>query len=153
MTTTSLPKKIFKVFAWVVGVLVVLALVLFTRVDRKDYHLEEYYLHTMGQLDTLNLHPTSGSTWLAGWSKVNATPQTPAKLLGYRPRGRYDFVEDSSFVRSLIVGNGRQKVAFVNYELRNAFSRRYGLFHRNAHPQWPGRIYSRAYGKVGAGEF
>jgi hypothetical protein len=117
MTTTSLPKKIFKVFAWVVGVLVVLALLFFTRVDRKDYRLEEYYLHTMGHLDTLNLHATVGNAWLAGWSKVNSTPQTPAKLLGYRPRGRYDFVQDSSYIRSLIVGNGRQKVAFVNYEL------------------------------------
>lgn len=117
MTTTSLPKKIFKVFAWVVGVLVVLALLFFTRVDRKDYKLEEYYLHTMGHLDTLNLHASTGETWLAGWSTVNATPKTPAKLLGYRPRGRYDFVQDSSFIRSMIVGNGRQKVAFVNYEL------------------------------------
>lgn len=117
MTTSSLPKRIFKVFAWIVGVLVVLALAIFTRVDRKDYHLEEYYLQTMGHLDTLNLHHTTGSTWLAGWSKVNTTPKTPAKLLGYRPRGRYDFVQDSSYIRSLIVGNGTQRVAFVNYEL------------------------------------
>ncbi|EMS34362.1 hypothetical protein C943_03581 [Mariniradius saccharolyticus AK6] len=117
MTTSSLPRRIFRVFAWIVGVLLVLALAFFTRVDRKDYHLEEYYLQTMGHLDTLNLHPTLGPTWLAGWSKVNTTPQTPAKLLGYRPRGRYDFVQDSSYIRSLIIGNGRQKIAFVNYEL------------------------------------
>lgn len=117
MKTQNLANRIFKIFAWVIGALVVLALLFFTRVDRKDYRLEEYYLNTMGHLDTLSLHPSAGDFWMAGWSKVNAVPERPGKLLGYRPRGRYEFVQDSSVVRALVVGNGQQKVAFLNFDL------------------------------------
>lgn len=38
-------------------------------------------------------------------------------LVGYKPRGAYDFVLDSSFVKAIVVGNGDQRVAFLNYEL------------------------------------
>jgi hypothetical protein len=113
----SLAHRIFRLFAWILGVIVFLALATLTRVDWRDYKEMEYYHDTMAHLDTLPLQSSVGTTWMAGWSSVNATPQKPAKLVGYKPRGRYQFVQDSSFVKSLVVGNGISNVAFLSFEL------------------------------------
>lgn len=109
--------KVFRTFAWILGVLVFLALATFTKVDWRDYKDMEYYHETMSHLDTLEYVSKKGDVWRAGWSSVNVTPSSPAKLLGYKPRGKYQFVQDSSFVKSLVIGNGNSTVAFVNYEL------------------------------------
>ncbi|WP_194976171.1 alkaline ceramidase [Aquiflexum lacus] len=114
---SSIAHRIFKVFAWILGIIVFLALATLTRVDWRDYKEMDYYHETMAHLDTLSIQSTEGETWFAGWSSVNATPNSPAKLVGYKPRGRYQFVQDSSFVKTLVVGNGKSNVAFLNYEL------------------------------------
>lgn len=113
----SIAHRMFRLFAWILGVIVFLALATLTRVDWRDYKEMEYYHDTMAHLDTLPIQSTQGATWLAGWSSVNATPDRPAKLVGYKPRGRYQFVQDSNFVKSLVVSNGISNVAFLNYEL------------------------------------
>ena len=113
----SIAHRVFKIFAWILGVIVFLALATLTRVDRMDYQEMDYYHDTMAHLDTLTIQSSEGTTWTAGWSSVNATPDRPAKLVGYRPRGKYLYVQDSSFVKTLIIGNGKSNVAFLNYEL------------------------------------
>ena len=77
----------------------------------------EYYQESLDRLDTLRLKQSNGNFWLAGWSKVNSTPSTPVNLVGYKPRGKYEFVQDSSFIRSIVISNGKSQVAFLNYEL------------------------------------
>lgn len=114
---TGVFQKIFKVFAWIFGVLLVLILLLFTRVDRRDYQTMDYYQETMGLLDSMSLGITEGEFWQVGWAKVNATPDEPVKLAGYRPRGKYQFVQDSSYLRALVLQNGEMKLAVLNYEL------------------------------------
>ncbi|WP_373521410.1 alkaline ceramidase [Aquiflexum sp.] len=113
----SIAHRIFKVFAWIVGIIVFLALATLTRVDWMDYKEMDYYHETMAHLDTLPMHSSEGAAWLAGWSSVNATPNSPAKLVGYKPRGKYQFVQDSSFIKTLVLGNGISNIAFLNYEL------------------------------------
>lgn len=113
----SIAHRVFRIFAWILGVIVFLALATLTRVDRMDYQEMDYYHDTMAHLDTVPLQSSEGTTWIAGWSSANATPERPAKLVGYKPRGRYQFVQDSSFVKTLIIGNGKSNVAFLNYEL------------------------------------
>lgn len=110
-------QKFFKAIAWILGVLFFLILALFTRVDRTDYREMEYYSKTINTLDTLSMLSSTGETWLSGWSKVNSTPESAVNLVGYKPRGEYDFVQDSTFIRSLAVSNGLSTVIFLNYEL------------------------------------
>ncbi|MFD2200035.1 neutral/alkaline non-lysosomal ceramidase N-terminal domain-containing protein [Shivajiella indica] len=88
-----------------------------TKIDRRPYQEMDYYLESMNRLDTLNIKQSNGEFWLAGWSKINSTPSKPANLVGYKPRGKYQFVQDSSFIRSIVISNGKAQVAFLNYEL------------------------------------
>lgn len=110
-------QKVFRIFGWTFGVLVFLALTMLTRIDWRDYKELDYYHETLAHLDSLNIESSSGQIWLAGWASINATPPTPAKLAGYKPRGRYQFVQDSSYVKTLVISNGNSTVAFLNYEL------------------------------------
>jgi hypothetical protein len=110
-------QKIFRIFGWTFGVLVFLALTMLTRIDWRDYKEMDYYQETIAHLDTLDLVSSSGNVWLVGWASINATPPTPAKLVGYKPRGRYQFVQDSSYVKTMVISNGKSTVAFLNYEL------------------------------------
>jgi hypothetical protein len=110
-------QKFFRALAWILGVLLFLVLALFTRVDRTDFREMEYYSKTLNILDTLSLPSSQGENWLTGWSKVNSTPESPVNLVGYKPRGKYDFVQDSTFIRTLTISNGHNTVVFLNYEL------------------------------------
>ncbi|MCS4433692.1 neutral/alkaline non-lysosomal ceramidase N-terminal domain-containing protein [Aquiflexum gelatinilyticum] len=110
-------QRIFRVFGWTFGIVVFLALATLTRIDWRDFKEMDYYQETVARLDSLNFESSEGEIWLAGWSSVNATPSSPAKLVGYKPRGRYEFVLDSSFVKAMVISNGKSTVAFLNYEL------------------------------------
>lgn len=110
-------QKIFRLLAWILGILFFLLMAVFTRVDRRPYQEMEYYHETMQRLENLSFEADQGNFWKAGWSKVNATPNQPAKLAGYRPRGTYEFVQDSSYIRAIVLGNENKKVVFLNYEL------------------------------------
>ncbi|RPA69818.1 alkaline ceramidase [Cyclobacteriaceae bacterium YHN15] len=109
--------RLFRILAWIFGVLFFVIMATLTKIDRRPYQEMEYYQESLDRLDTLKLKQSKGSFWLAGWSKVNSTPSTPVNLVGYKPRGKYEFVQDSSFIRSIVISNGKSQVAFLNYEL------------------------------------
>jgi hypothetical protein len=98
-------------------IVLLLAISLTDSIDRSPIEHQEFYSNTLSKLHSLTPTISEGNTWLVGWSKVNATPKQAASLVGYAPRGKYEFVQDSSYIRSLIVGNGEQNIAFLNYEL------------------------------------
>lgn len=98
-------------------ILSLVGVLLTTSIDRSEYKTKNYYLETTSKLQNLQANISEGESWLVGWSKVNATPEQAANLVGYLPRGKYEFVLDSSFVRVLVVGNGVQNIAILNYEL------------------------------------
>ena len=114
-------KKLFKIlgkillgvflFIFLVGILTL------TTVDRSPIQKQEFYKKTMAELSGIQLKETEASFWLAGWGKANMTPEEPVELVGYAPRGNYEFVQDSSYVKALSLSNGKTSVAWLSYEL------------------------------------
>ncbi|MFC3416968.1 neutral/alkaline non-lysosomal ceramidase N-terminal domain-containing protein [Algoriphagus hitonicola] len=97
--------------------LVLVVIFTLTKVDRSPIDEQDFYRETFERLENLSFESGKGEAWLAGWGKANMTPDEPADLVGYAPRGKYEFVEDSSFVKSILLGNGQQTIAWLNFEL------------------------------------
>ncbi|MEP1085064.1 neutral/alkaline non-lysosomal ceramidase N-terminal domain-containing protein [Algoriphagus sp.] len=109
--------KTTKVLIWTFVVLLVIGLLTLTTVDRSPIEDQDFYEETFSRLDETNFSTSQGKAWIAGWSSVNMTPSEPADLVGYAPRGKYEFVQDSSYVKALALSNGQTRVAWLNYEL------------------------------------
>ncbi|MDR7131227.1 hypothetical protein J2X69_003587 [Algoriphagus sp. 4150] len=109
--------KTTKVLCWTFVVLVAIALVVLTKVDRSPIQDQGFYKETFERLDQTTFSNSQGDIWIAGWSSVNMTPDEPADLVGYAPRGKYEFVQDSSYVKALTLSNGKSRVTWLNYEL------------------------------------
>ncbi|RAI86975.1 neutral/alkaline non-lysosomal ceramidase N-terminal domain-containing protein [Algoriphagus yeomjeoni] len=109
--------KTTKVLSWTFVVLVVIGLITLTKVDRSPIQDQGFYKETLERLDQNTFSNSQGDTWIAGWSSVNMTPDEPADLVGYAPRGKYEFVQDSSYVKALALSNGKTRIAWLNYEL------------------------------------
>ncbi|MDN3687897.1 alkaline ceramidase [Cyclobacterium jeungdonense] len=108
---------IVKFLLYLVGFFLLLFLATITTVDWTHYKKKGYYKETLATLDSLPVLGSDQGFLLGGWAKANMTPPAPVPLVAYRPRGNYEFVQDSSFVKALILGNPDFKVAFLNYEL------------------------------------
>ncbi|WP_192348058.1 neutral/alkaline non-lysosomal ceramidase N-terminal domain-containing protein [Algoriphagus sp. Y33] len=117
MSAKSILLKTTKVLCWTFVVLMAIALVVLTKVDRSPIQDQDFYKETFERLDQTTFSNSQGDTWIAGWSSVNMTPDEPADLVGYAPRGKYEFVQDSSYVKALTLSNGKSRVAWLNYEL------------------------------------
>jgi hypothetical protein len=110
-------QRILKPIAWILGIIFFLLMATLTRVDRSPLSNNAFYHETLAAIDTTDFSPVTGNGWKVGWGKTNATPQQAANLVGYKSRGKYQFVQDSSFVRSLLISNGQATVAILNFEL------------------------------------
>lgn len=117
MSIKSILLKTTKVLGWTFVVLVAIALIVLTKVDRSPIQDQGFYKETFTRLNNTTFSASKGEAWLAGWSSVNMTPDEPTDLVGYAPRGKYEFVQDSSYVKALALSNGKTRVAWLNYEL------------------------------------
>jgi hypothetical protein len=117
MNWNPLFKKALKILLGLFLVLFVLAVILLTTVDRSPIEKQQFYKETFDRLEEIPIQTTLGETWTAGWSKSNMTPPEPVDLVGYAPRGPYEFVQDSSFVKALTLSNGKTQLAWLNFEL------------------------------------
>lgn len=117
MNWNSLFKKALKIFLGIFLVLFVFALILITTVDRSPIKEQQFYKETFERLSQTPIKTTQGEAWMAGWSKSNMTPAHPIDLVGYAPRGPYEFVQDSSYVKALTLSNGKTQLAWLNFEL------------------------------------
>jgi hypothetical protein len=88
-----------------------------TTVDWSPLEEQEYYHETLKSLEKLKWNNGHNEFWLSGWGEANYTPPKPATLVGYKPRGNYEFIQDSSYVKCLILSDGEKTIAFLNYEL------------------------------------
>lgn len=88
-----------------------------TTVDRSPVEQKDFYSETFERLKTTPWQGSEGEVWLAGWAKMNVTPSNPANLVGYSPRGPYEFVQDSSLVKAITLSNGKTRIAWLNFEL------------------------------------
>jgi hypothetical protein len=109
--------RFLKILAWTFGVILVIALATITTVDRSPIAEQDFYRQTFEQLEKTPWQGSEGQAWLAGWAQANVTPPQPVALVGYAPRGPYEFVEDSSLVKALTLSNGKSRVSWLNYEL------------------------------------
>lgn len=96
----------------ILGILAVIGL---SKVDWAALETKSYYKETIERLEGLKFKTSTGDSWLAGWNRQNITPKEPTVLVGYKPRGNYEHVLDSSFVKTLVLSDGKQKVAFLGY--------------------------------------
>jgi len=110
-------RGLFKFIIATIIFLILLGVATLSPVDWTPYQEKAYYQETMRHLDSLNLEGSDQGFLLGGWARANITPDAPVPLVAYRPRGNYEFVQDSSFVKTIILGNQDFKVAFINYEL------------------------------------
>lgn len=117
MTLKSAGKKALKILGWIVLVLFILAISLITTVDRSPIQEQDFYKETFERLNQTSLTGSSGEVWIGGWAKSNMTPDQPIDLVGYAPRGPYEFVEDSSFVKAITLSNSKTRIAWLSYEL------------------------------------
>lgn len=95
----------------------VIALATLTTVDRSPIESQNFYRETFENLEKTPWEGSEGNFWLAGWGKANVTPDKPVDLVGYAPRGPYEFVQDSSFVKAITLSNGKTRVSWLNFEL------------------------------------
>lgn len=109
--------RTLRVFAWVLGILLLLGIATLTTVDRSPVQDRSSYQSTFADLDRSTWNSSTSRFWLAGWATINVTPDQPAELVGYSPRGPYTFVQDSSHVKALSLSNGTSSIAWLNYEL------------------------------------
>ncbi len=78
-----------KILAYFLAILLILAVVLITRVDRQPYQETAYYQNTMARIDALSLSlDPADSVLQAGWSLTNMTPDEPAPLSRLQPERR-----------------------------------------------------------------
>ncbi len=110
-------KIFFRFLSWTLVVVLVLAIGLITTVDWTPKEDMAYYNETMDRLSNLKFQGGDHGYLLAGWAKQNFTPSAPKPLIPYKPRGDYEFVLDSSYVKSIVISNEYHTVALINYEL------------------------------------
>jgi hypothetical protein len=110
-------RGILKTIAWCLGIVLLLVIAILAPVDHSDFRQEDYYLETINSIQNFNLTGSEGNHWLVGWSTANITPSEPGSLVGYKPRGEYEFIQDSSYVKALVISNGDHTMAILSYEL------------------------------------
>lgn len=110
-------KKALKITLGAFLVLVLIGFMVITRVDRSPIESQDFFRETFDRLENTPWQGSEGDFWLAGWGKANVTPEKPVDLVGYAPRGPYEFVQDSSFVKAIMLSNGKTQVAWLNFEL------------------------------------
>ena len=109
--------RFIRILAYILGILVLIGLPTLTTVDRSPIVEQDFYRETFDRLSENPWQGSEGDAWLAGWAKANVTPPTSANLVGYAPRGRYEFVQDSSFVKAITLSNGKTRIGWLNFEL------------------------------------
>ncbi len=109
--------RLLKFLAYFLGVILLIAIATITTVDRSPIAEQDFYRETFNRLSTTPWQGSEGEIWLAGWAKANVTPPKPVDLVGYAPRGPYEFVQDSSFVKAITLSNGKTRIAWLNFEL------------------------------------
>ena len=118
-------KSFFRYLLYFIGgilaLIVLFLLVSIIPVDRTPYVDADYYEVMSKRLDSLQRHPPqfSSGEFRIGYNVTNLTPGFPVATAGYgNRRGRtFTAVHDSVYVRSIVIDNGKQRVAIVSADL------------------------------------
>ncbi len=115
------PRKLIKPFFLIVLVIFVLFFSIFERLDTAPYKESKFYeqtMHTLDSLGKMNLK-IDGDTLKIGWAKSSLIPSFATPLAGYGERnGKINIgVEDSIWVRTIVLDNGINRAAYVSLDL------------------------------------
>lgn len=108
-----------KIIGGFVIIMLILALMLVTTVDRTPYQEMTYYTETVKGLGELQPSVITGDTLEVGWAKSSLVPEKSVPLAGYGKRrgAHYESVHDSVFVRAYVFDNGEAQAAYVSADL------------------------------------
>ncbi len=99
-------------------VVLILGFSVFGTVDYTHYSRQAYFKTTLERVEKLNYpKEENGEYLLAGWSKVNITPEQPCDMAAYGNRGPYEGILDSVYLRTIVLDNGISKIGIVSYDL------------------------------------
>lgn len=122
-------KILLKVLGGLVLLIVVLLACMLTTVDDTPYPEMAYYKQWKESVGSSpNYHDTitnrksqiaNHQSLNVGWAKVNFTPKSPTPMAGYGVRrgALYTSVQDSIYVRAVVIENGNTKAALVAADL------------------------------------
>jgi len=111
-------KRLVKILTWFIGVLFILAVSLVTFTDNRPLEESDYYATTKRKLKALKIGGGYGTGLKGGWSKERIQTNAETYIAGYGLREDPAVgVHDSIFVRSVVLDNGRQKVAMITMDL------------------------------------
>jgi neutral ceramidase len=118
-------KRIFRFLLYFICALlafiVVFLAVTVIPVDRTLPQEQPFYKAMMDRLDSLKDRPVPSSSgkFIVGYNVSNLTPSFPVATAGYGNRlgKKITAVHDSVFVRSIVIDNGKERVAIVSADL------------------------------------
>ena len=114
-------RKLIKPFFLIVLVIFILFFSIFERLDSTPYKESKFYKQTMFSLDSLDRLNSNieGDTLKMGWAKSSLIPSFPTPLAGYGERkGKINIgVEDSIWVRTIVLDNGKNRAAYISLDL------------------------------------
>ncbi len=108
-----------RIFLVLVLVLVLIAGILFTRLDRTPYRETAFYKREVSTLDTITPLTAVSDTLYAGWARVNLQPPftTPIAIDAHRGGKHYQAIHDSIYIRAVVFKSGNKKVAYLSADL------------------------------------
>ena len=114
-------RKLIKPFFLIVLVIFILFFSIFESLDSTPYKESKFYKQTMFSLDSLDRLNSNieGDTLKIGWAKSSLIPSFPTPLAGYGERkGKINIgVEDSIWVRTIVLDNGKNRAAYISLDL------------------------------------
>ncbi len=88
-------------------------------VDRTDYREMAYFKQMNDKLEVWKPSKDIANNFKAGWATVNLTPSKPTPTAGYGDRqGKpYQSIQDSVYVRAIVLSNSSKSIAIVSCDL------------------------------------
>ena len=111
--------RILRITGWTLGILLLLGILLIGPTDHREYPDTGEYSWTTQKLEQTAREPHGGpgDTLQAGWGKANMMPDYPVGIVGYKYRGIYEEVLDSSFVKAFVFDNGKYNAVVLCFDL------------------------------------
>jgi hypothetical protein len=111
-----------KITFWLLKIGIALILIfisLFTSLEKVDYTQEEYYKNTLNEIDAIAYQSPNyqTTTWKAGWGEASIVPKEPLDFAGYGRKGKFEFVADSTKVRTILLSGGHFQMLWIELDL------------------------------------
>ena len=116
--------KVFRFIGWsilgIIGALILFILFSVKRIDRIHYREKDFYARmqeNLAQLKELKIRPAQHK-FTVGFARENVTPSYTTSMAGSGMRKlHFENVNDSIYVRALVISNGTETVSLVSVDL------------------------------------